>query len=240
MRAIRSSAERGIVGAKMRRILEVRDEVMARAGRYRVVKDNLHVKEVWVDDRRYVICFNPEEARKDQQDREKIVTALSKKLGDGGIKRLIPNRGFRRFLRVSKGEYEIDQRAIEEETRFDGKYVLRTTTDLPADEVALAYKNLLWIERLFRDLKDLLETRPIYHHWVTCTGRPNTAVVSGMCSSNTRPNRCRRFRSDRASSSRRRRARSLTSPTRSSSSAIFDRPRIWTWSAAKSESIGGL
>jgi hypothetical protein len=49
----------------------------------------------------------------------------------------------------------IDQQRVEEDARYDGKYVLRTTTDLPADEVALAYKNLLWIERLFRDLKSL-------------------------------------------------------------------------------------
>lgn len=155
-----------IVGSKMRRILEVRDEVLARSGRYKVVKDNLHVKEVHVDERRYVICFNPEEAKKDKADREKILEGLEKKLGDGGIKRLIPNRGYRRFLRVQKGGYEIDRSAVEAEQRFDGKYVLRTTTSLPADEVALAYRNLLWIERLFRDLKDLLETRPIYHHWV--------------------------------------------------------------------------
>jgi hypothetical protein len=155
-----------IVGVKMRRMLEVRDEVLSRSGRYSEVKDNLHVKEVRVEDRRYVICFNPEEARKDKEDREKILAQLEKKLGDGGIKRLIPNRGYRRFLRVTKGQYEINRRAIEEEERYDGKYVLRTTTSLPADEVAQAYRNLQWIERLFRDLKDLLETRPIYHHWV--------------------------------------------------------------------------
>lgn len=155
-----------IVGMKMRRMLEVRDEVLARAGRYRIVKENLHVKEVLVEDRRYVICFNPDEAAKDKEDRMKILAGLEKKLGAGGIKRLIPNRGYRRFLRVQKGGYEIDRRAVEEEERFDGKYVLRTTTSLPAEEVALAYRNLLWIERLFRDLKDLLETRPIYHHWV--------------------------------------------------------------------------
>ncbi len=64
------------------------------------------------------------------------------------------------------GQFEIDARRVREEVRYDGKYVLRTTTDLPAEEVALAYKNLLWIERLFRELKSRLETRPIYHHWV--------------------------------------------------------------------------
>lgn len=155
-----------IVGMKMRGLLEVRRKVLARAGRYHVVRENLHVKEVRVDDRRYVVCFNPDEAAKDRQDREKILAALEKKLAGGGVKQLIPNRGYRRFLRVRAGQAVIDGRRVREDERYDGKYVLRTTTDLPAEEVALAYKNLLWIERLFRELKSLLETRPIYHHWV--------------------------------------------------------------------------
>jgi hypothetical protein len=155
-----------IVGMKMRGLLEVRAEVLARAGRYHVVRENLHVKEVRVEDRRYVVCANPDEAVKDRQDREKILAALEQKLAAGGVKRLIPNRGYRRFLRVRAGQVEIDARRVREEARYDGKYVLRTTTDLPAEDVAVAYKNLLWIERLFRELKSLLETRPIYHHWV--------------------------------------------------------------------------
>lgn len=155
-----------IVGAKMRGFLEVRDNVLGRAGRYKDVTDNLQVKEVWVEDRRYVLCFNPDEADKDRKDREKILAKLEEKLAKGGIKKLIPNRGYRRYLKVSEGKFEINRSKIQEEERFDGKYVLRTTTDLRADEVAVAYKNLLWIERLFRDLKSLLDTRPIFHHIV--------------------------------------------------------------------------
>jgi Transposase DDE domain len=155
-----------IVGVKMRGVREVRDEVLARAGRYQLVRENLQVKEVQVEDRRYVVCFNPEEAAKDRADREQILATLEKKLARGGVKRLIPNRGYRRFLKIRAGQCTIDQQRVAGDARYDGKYVLRTSTDLPANEVALAYKNLLWIERLFRDLKSLLETRPIYHHWV--------------------------------------------------------------------------
>jgi hypothetical protein len=155
-----------IVGVKMRRMIEVRDQVLRRSGRYRVVKDNLHIKEVLVDERRYVVCFNPEQAKKDAVDRDAIVASLRAKLADGGIKRLVPNRGFRRFLRVGKETCSIDEQRIQDEATFDGRYVLRTNTDLPADEVALAYRNLIWIERHFRDLKSLLETRPIFHHLV--------------------------------------------------------------------------
>jgi hypothetical protein len=153
-----------IIGIRMRGFVEAREEVLGRAGRFKTVADNLRVKEVLVSDRRYVVCFNPEEAEKARADREKILAALRKKLSAGGIKKLIPNRGYRRYLKVTGGIYDIDPKRIQEEERFDGKYILRTTTDLPAAEVALAYKNLLWIERLFRDTKSLLEVRPVYHH----------------------------------------------------------------------------
>lgn len=155
-----------IVGVKMRRMIEVRDQVLRRSGRYRVVKDNLHIKEVLVDERRYVVCFNPEQAKKDAVDRDAIVASLRSKLADGGVKRLVPNRGYRRYLRVEKETCSIDEQRIKDEAQFDGRYVLRTNTDLPADEVALAYRNLIWIERHFRDLKSLLETRPIFHHLI--------------------------------------------------------------------------
>ncbi len=153
-----------IVGVKMRGVAEVRDEVLGRAGRYEIVAENLQVKEVRVEDRRYVVCFNPDEAEKARRDREKIVEELRKKLADGGLKKLIPNRGYRRYLKVTGGTYQIDEERIEREARFDGKYILRTTTTLSAAEVALAYKNLTWIERLFREAKSLLGIRPVFHH----------------------------------------------------------------------------
>lgn len=164
LEAIAEAGYEYIVGMKMRRNVEVRDEVLARAGRYREVADNLRVKEVWVEDRRYVICENPEEAAKDRADREAILAKLEKKLASGGVKALINNRGYKRFLKVKSGAAEIDVQAIEADARFDGRYILRTTTSLPSDEVAVAYKQLCWIERLWRDLKDVMEVRPVFHH----------------------------------------------------------------------------
>lgn len=152
-----------IVGMKMRRAVEVRDEVLGRAGRYRHISENLEVKEVWVEDRRYVICFNPQEAEKDKNDRKAILEKVKAKLASGGVKKLINNRGYRRFLKVKGGAAEIDEEQVKEDERYDGIYVLRTTTQLPAGEVAQAYKELTWIERLWRELKDVVEVRPNYH-----------------------------------------------------------------------------
>jgi len=52
---------------------------------------------------------------------------------------------------------------VKAEARFDGKWVLRTNTELSAEKVALKYKELWQVERVFRDVKSMLETRPIFH-----------------------------------------------------------------------------
>jgi Transposase DDE domain len=167
--------ERGwqyILGARMRSQNEVKDEVLSRAGRYRVVHPKrvnsddpspLKVKEVWVGERRYVVCLNEDEARKDAADREAIVTALREQLRSGD-KSLIGNKGYRRYLSGSDSPgFQIDEAKIAEEARYDGKWVLRTNTDLDSAEVALQYKRLWMVEHWFRSCKTLLQTRPIYH-----------------------------------------------------------------------------
>jgi hypothetical protein len=128
------------------------------------VADNLRVKEVWVWGRRYVICHNPLEPAKDAADREAMLAALKDKLRRGA-KGLVGNRGYKRFLKVEKGAVSIDQARVKAEARFNGKYVLRTNTELPAAEVAVQYKPLLLVEQFFRAAKSLLDTRSIFHQW---------------------------------------------------------------------------
>lgn len=158
-----------ILGARMRKQVEVRDEVLSRAGRYREVTSRvpggpspLKVKEVMVDDRRYVVCLNEEQAAKDAADREAILEALEKKL-KGSAGSLVGNRGFRRYLKVSGKNFSIDTERAAAESRYDGKWVLRTNTDYEADEVAVAYKQLWMVEDVFRTMKTQMSTRPIYH-----------------------------------------------------------------------------
>ncbi len=167
--------ERGwqyILGARMRSQNEVKDEVLSRAGRYRVVHppriksddpSPLKVKEVWVDERRYVVCLNEDEARKDAADREAIVAALREQLRSGD-KSLVGNKGYRRYLSGSDSpHFRIDEAKIAEDAHYDGKWVLRTNTELDSAEVALQYKRLWMVEHWFRSCKSLLQTRPIYH-----------------------------------------------------------------------------
>jgi len=160
-----------ILGVRMRLVKKVKTEVLSRGGRYTEVypegvtsKDPspLKVKQVIHDDTRYIVCLNPRQARKDAADREAIVSALKEQLKKGA-KSLVGNKGYRRYLKMNKGSARIDMDKVKKESRFDGKWVLTTNTDLSAEKVALKYKELWQVERVFRDVKTLLETRPVFH-----------------------------------------------------------------------------
>jgi hypothetical protein len=153
-----------VLGCRMRKQKEVSAEVLARAGRYQQVADNLDVKEVLVGQRRYVVCRNPIEAAKDQASRGAILAKLQETLSEKGPKAIIGNRGYARFVRVAKGGISINQDAVDADARMDGKFVLTTNTNLPTAEVATTYKSLWRVERTFREQKSTLEVRPIYHH----------------------------------------------------------------------------
>lgn len=78
---------------------------------------------------------------------------------------MVGNRGYRRFLSAPRSDsFQIGEAKIAEDARYDGKWVLRTNTDLDAAEVALQYKRLWTVEQWFRSSKSLIDTRPIFHH----------------------------------------------------------------------------
>ena len=160
-----------ILGVRMRSSTEAK-QVVARAGRYaevRPVSDDakdpspLKVKEVWVEGkRRYIVCVNEDQATKDRYDREAVTAALRDALKRGD-KSLVGNKGYRKFLCGGSKTFVVDEEKIKEEARYDGKWVLTTNTDLPSAEVALKYKQLWMVEDVFRSMKSLLDTRPIFH-----------------------------------------------------------------------------
>jgi hypothetical protein len=167
-----------ILGARERSDSEVREIVLADnkpmvpliIQRARGAETALEVKEVVVGDwgpgskpRRYVVCFNPDEAKRDAATRTALLDNLRTTL-QRGDKQLVGNTGYRRFLATPReGHFEIDARRVEEDARFDGLYVLRTNSKLPSLSVALAYRQLWKVEAIFKTAKAILETRPIYH-----------------------------------------------------------------------------
>jgi Transposase DDE domain len=163
---------RYIVGVRMRRQKEVSLSVLGSRARWfesvpqrSKAKDPapLKVKEVWVEDRRYVVCLNEEERRKDAHDREAIVAHLKEQLRNGD-KSLVGNKGYRRYLKVEgSGHFVIDEKQVKAEECYDGIWVLRTNTVYNAETVAHVYKALWTVEDIIRTAKSILETRPIYH-----------------------------------------------------------------------------
>jgi transposase len=158
---------------------EVR-EALGRAGRYHAVDGNLEVKEVRVGEgaraSRFVICHNPEVARRDAAVRANLVAHLEQQIAgsdawtkqrrDELVGELRTTPGLRRLLRRTKdGKLRVDRSKVNDEARYDGKFVLRSDDDsLSATDLALAYKQLSQVERGWRDLKGALSLRPVFHH----------------------------------------------------------------------------
>jgi len=160
-----------ILGTRMRRVKEIKFDVLSHGGRFREVypegvssKDPapLKVKEVVHNGKRYIVCMNTRQARKDAADREAIIASLKEQLKKGP-KSLVGNKGYRKYLKIDKDSARVDMDKVKDESRFDGKWVLSTNTDLPTEKVALKYKELWQVERVFRDIKTMLHTRPVYH-----------------------------------------------------------------------------
>ena len=174
-----------ILGARLRQTKEVRDVVLNDSAAFETIEVTrqrpdpmeLQVKEVTVNDppceeaaqgayepRRYVVCRNPAQARKDAATRVQILTALENKLRSEGAKSVVANKGYKRYLKAEKDAFVVDLDKARQEERFDGIWVLRTNnTELTAVEIALHYKQLWMVEQTFRTAKSLLDTRPIFH-----------------------------------------------------------------------------
>jgi len=159
-----------ILGVRERTLREIRQTVLEDDGvavplvipRQKGETD-LAVKDVEVAGRRYVVCRNEEEARKDAETRAALVASLERKLAQGD-KALVANAGYRRFLSAPAGNgFAIDPAKVAADAQFDGVFVLRTNMKLSALAVVLRYRNLLAVEQSFLAAKTLLATRPVFH-----------------------------------------------------------------------------
>jgi hypothetical protein len=154
---------------------------LARPGRYRTVAGNLRVKEVAVapggdgdgDDgartQRFVVCHNPEQADRDAAVRERLLAHLqalidgsdtwTERRRDELVGSLKTKPGLRRYLRRTPGGLlRVDAAAAKREAHLDGKWLLRTSdTTLTPEDLAAAYKQLLQVERGWRDMKGALD-----------------------------------------------------------------------------------
>jgi Transposase DDE domain len=175
-RYLRSGDHHYIIGEKLRSGSAEAAAALSRQGRYQDVAENLRVKEVRIaEDERFVICFNPEAAHRDAAIRERMLAQLAEMIAGSDklsatkraeLRGVISTRaGLNRYLRVTPGGLlRTDAGKVKAEENLDGKYLLRTSDPkLTAEDIALGYKQLLEVERGWRDLKQVIDLRPVYH-----------------------------------------------------------------------------
>ena len=175
-RYLRKGGNHYIIGEKLRSGSAEAQAALSRQGRYQEVAGNLRVKEVRIaEDERFVICHNPEGAERDAAIRARLIAQL-RELIDGTdklgrdkraeLRGVISTKpGLNRYLRVTPGGLlRVDAGKAKAEENLDGKYLLRTSDPkMSAEDIALGYRQLLEVERGWRDMKQVIDLRPVYH-----------------------------------------------------------------------------
>ncbi|MEU1569476.1 IS1634 family transposase, partial [Streptomyces mirabilis] len=166
-----------ILGEKLRTNSPEVKAALGRQGRYKMLADNMRIKEVKVADAddRFVICHNPDQAKRDAATREQLIAQLADTIDQSDKLsatkraelrgRLSTKPGLNRYLRVTPGGLlRIDRATAKAEEGLDGKYLLRSSDPkLSAEDIATGYKQLLEVERGWRDMKSIIDLRPVYH-----------------------------------------------------------------------------
>jgi hypothetical protein len=175
-RYLRRGDHHYIIGERLRSGSAEAQAALSRQGRYQEVAANLRVKEVRISEHeRFVICHNPEGAERDAGVRTRMLAQLEELIAGtdklsatkrAELRGVISTKpGLNRYLRTTPGGLlRVDAKAIRAEENLDGKYLLRTSDPhLPAEDIALGYKQLLEVERGWRDMKQVIDLRPVYH-----------------------------------------------------------------------------
>ena len=156
------------------------------------VDQDVIIETLW-EERRLVIAHNAARAAEQTGARQSIIAeldalgdALARKLdaqdaGENGRGRRSSDRGayqrfhkallekqMTRFIKPDLGSpsftYSVDEEALEQAERLDGKLLLVTSlSDMTPEEVVHRYRSLADIERGFRVLKSEIEIAPVYH-----------------------------------------------------------------------------
>ena len=168
-----------LLAVRMGSVAEVKEEVLHRPGRYKIIAENLHAKEVIVGDgerrRRYIVCFNPLEAKRQRLHREQVIKELELKLNKHPDHQatarwaidLLASGRYKRYLTIVNDCICLDRQAVQDAARYDGKWVLITNDDtITLEDAASGYKGLLVIERCFRTIKSTQIRLEPMHHWL--------------------------------------------------------------------------
>lgn len=161
---LREFKQEYILGVRMRQFNAKRREEFLNPKDMFEVKDNLYVKEIYIEgEGRYIICYNPQEAEERNNKRQYFKKHINKKLAESTAKDWMIKNAYKKYVEFD-GRIDFNEKKFYEDKKYDGYWVLLTNTQLSTQDVALYYKGLWQIEAGFRDLKSELITAPIYHY----------------------------------------------------------------------------
>jgi transposase len=151
------------------------------------IGENVMARRIVRDQISYLVCYNPERAEQEAQirdrrlhrtrqalqdlqrqvaegrlvDHDKIVAAASAILATSRTRRCFDVH----FAGDGQFDFALRQDALAQAQSLDGYYFLQTdAAELDASDMLSAYKTLQQVEHAFRELKDTIELRPIYHY----------------------------------------------------------------------------
>ncbi len=190
LKGLASAGYEYIVSIKLRRSKEANAllPLLPERDEFTKLKDNLFIFELPpLEGERYIACYNPIRAEESKDHREEVL-----RRSEDFLKQfhLPPKQGktrdpvkvrlrIDRYLRAKRvapffqygfnpqGEltYQRREEEIEKEATLDGLFIIRTNSQgLSPEAIALGYKSLWEVENAFREVKDFIKVRPIYHH----------------------------------------------------------------------------
>lgn len=180
-----------IVGARIKNTSKKLQEEILNFDHYKTIAPMVRVgkktKEVPVQkiaqfeqgkDRKLIVHYSSDRARKDEHDRKDAIEKLYKKLAKSKDPRsLLSNYGYKKYLEIEgKAKIVMNQLKIENAAGWDGLVGVVTNMKEANPEQLLSYYRGLWqIEESFRINKHDLRMRPIYH-WKPHRVRAHIAI----------------------------------------------------------------
>ena len=166
---IKESGYDYIIGGRMKnKPQKVKDEILNSKDYIDLEVENeetiFKYKEIKLNGDKLICSWSKKRARKDKQDRERLVEKAIQKIQEGKGK-IISKRGALKYININtQSDVELNQKKIHIDEQWDGYYAIQTNSKINNPKLLLDYYHQLWkVEESFRIFKSHLETRPMFH-----------------------------------------------------------------------------
>jgi transposase len=174
---IMSSKIRGMSAAMQAKILEPDGftVITDKSGKEEFRYKTMEYMNVFTDDDKVqhklsenlIISYSAKRAKKDRQDRERLIEKARKLLKNPENIKSSNKRGGKKYLNESKPDqttWTLAEEKIDHDSKFDGYYGIQTSeTSMSTADIMDAYHTLWRIEESFRIMKSTLEIRRVFH-----------------------------------------------------------------------------